>query len=193
MAEPVQGRADFLALGDWNAACSMCGKKRKASTLVRNWQGLYRCPEHNEPRQPQDYVRGVKDDMSVPWAQIEQIQFVTFTPTFPLKIDPNPVKLMIGNVQLTTEAYIPLTTQYGSILCTEALLIAAVIPLFPSWVTPETYYWSWNNAGEGINIDSPNAPTTTLSTSVYPAQGTLQCTITNSLGYSATATAFVTT
>lgn len=63
------GRADHLELGDWNAVCSLCGFKRKASTMVKNWQGLYRCPEHNEPRQPQDFVRGVQDVQTVPWAQ----------------------------------------------------------------------------------------------------------------------------
>lgn len=55
--------------GDWNAVCSMCGRKRKASQMVRNWQGLWRCPEHNEERHPQDFVRGVPDNPSVPWAQ----------------------------------------------------------------------------------------------------------------------------
>lgn len=64
------GQADYFAPGDWNAVCSECGRKRKASQLEKNWQGLYRCPEHNEPRQPQDFVRGVKDDQSVPWAQL---------------------------------------------------------------------------------------------------------------------------
>lgn len=69
MPQPGVGRADFLDLGDWNAFCSMCGKKRKANTMVRNWQGLYRCPEHDEPRQPQDFARGVPEDLQVPWAQ----------------------------------------------------------------------------------------------------------------------------
>lgn len=63
------GEADYLALGDWNAACSMCGRKMKASKMVKNWQGFFRCPEHNEPRQPQDFVRGVADSMGVPWSQ----------------------------------------------------------------------------------------------------------------------------
>lgn len=63
------GRADFLQLGGWNAICSMCGRKRKASTMVRNWQGMWRCPEHNEPRQTQDFVRGVEDIQTVPWSQ----------------------------------------------------------------------------------------------------------------------------
>src|SRR6266404_4935496 len=76
MGSPPKGRADYFALGDFNAVCSMCGRERKASTLEKNWQGLYRCPEHNEPRQPQDFVRGVKDDQSVPWCQPPQGEFI---------------------------------------------------------------------------------------------------------------------
>lgn len=63
------GRADYYEEGDWNATCSMCGKKRKASTLVKNWQGQYRCPEHNEPRHPQDFVKGEADVITPPWTQ----------------------------------------------------------------------------------------------------------------------------
>src|ERR1700674_748906 len=69
MGDQAPGRADFLRLGDWNARCSICGAKRKASELVQNWMGQYRCPEHNEPRQPQDFVRGVQDVQTVPWVQ----------------------------------------------------------------------------------------------------------------------------
>lgn len=78
MGKPVKGRADFLALGDWNAVCSLCGFKRKASTMVKNWQGYYRCPEHNEPRQPQDFVRGEQDIQTVPWSQPPTETFITF-------------------------------------------------------------------------------------------------------------------
>jgi hypothetical protein len=65
----MRGRADYLELGDWNAVCFECGRKRKASYLEKNWQGYYVCPEHNEPRQPQDFVRSVEDNQSPPWAQ----------------------------------------------------------------------------------------------------------------------------
>jgi hypothetical protein len=75
MANVTRGRADYLALGDWNARCSLCGKKLKASEMERNWQGLYRCPEHNEPRQPQDFVRGVMEHPEVPWAQPTNINY----------------------------------------------------------------------------------------------------------------------
>jgi hypothetical protein len=68
----AKGRADFYLEGDYNAACSMCGRKRKASTMVKNWQGYWRCPEHNEPRQSQDFVRAVADTTAPPWTQLEE-------------------------------------------------------------------------------------------------------------------------
>jgi len=55
--------------GDWNAICSMCGRKRKASELVKNWQGQWRCPEHNEERHPQDFVKGKLEHPVPPWVQ----------------------------------------------------------------------------------------------------------------------------
>lgn len=76
MSSPVRGRADFLDLGNWNAQCSMCGRKRKAGDLVQNWQGLWRCPEHNEPRQPQDFVRAPVDNQLPPFVQVNTYQYV---------------------------------------------------------------------------------------------------------------------
>jgi len=70
------GRADYLKLGDYNAVCSMCGFKRKASEMVKNWQGLYRCPEHNEPRHPQEYVRATPDIQTPPWVQPTSDAFI---------------------------------------------------------------------------------------------------------------------
>lgn len=72
------GRADYVELGDWNAACWECGRKFKASTLKRHWQGFYVCPDHWEPRQPQDFVRGMADDQIPPWTQDVPDTFVLF-------------------------------------------------------------------------------------------------------------------
>lgn len=69
MGTTPKGRADELVLGDWNAVCYECGRKRKATALRRHWQGYWVCPEHWEARHPQDFVRGVKDTMNPPWAQ----------------------------------------------------------------------------------------------------------------------------
>lgn len=69
MSFPGKGKADFLELGDWNAQCYQCGRKFKASSLRRYWQGYYVCEKHWETRQPQDFARGVPDNQSPPWAQ----------------------------------------------------------------------------------------------------------------------------
>lgn len=65
----MTGRADHWAEGDWNTVCFECGRKRKASSLRKHWQGYYVCPEHWEPRQPQDFVRSVPDVQTPPWVQ----------------------------------------------------------------------------------------------------------------------------
>jgi hypothetical protein len=63
------GRADFYAPGDWNAICFRCGRKRKASTMRKQWQGYWVCADEWEPRPEQDFVRGVPDQMVPPWSQ----------------------------------------------------------------------------------------------------------------------------
>ncbi len=63
------GRADYLALGDWNCVCYECGRKRKASQMKKHWQGYWVCPEHWEPRQQQDFARAVVDNVVPPWTQ----------------------------------------------------------------------------------------------------------------------------
>lgn len=74
------GRADYLALGDYNVQCFRCGMKRKASTMKKQWQGYYVCPEHWEARQPQDFVKAIPDQIAVPWSQPEPVD--TFVPAF---------------------------------------------------------------------------------------------------------------
>lgn len=47
--------------GQWNADCDQCGRMFKSGSLRRQWNGLYTCSTCWEPRQPQDFVRAVKD------------------------------------------------------------------------------------------------------------------------------------
>lgn len=63
------GKSDYYALGDWNTICYQCGRKFKASAMKRHWQGYYVCPTHWEPRNAQDFVRGVQDIQTPPWVQ----------------------------------------------------------------------------------------------------------------------------
>jgi len=55
------GSADYLKLGDWNIYCDRCGRKLKASQAKQTWQGYYVCPQHWEPRHPQDFVRSIAE------------------------------------------------------------------------------------------------------------------------------------
>lgn len=81
MSYPAKGRADYLELGSWNTVCYQCGRKFKAGMLKRHWQGYYVCPEHWEPRHPQDFVRGVQDIVTPPWTQpMPPDQFVAINP-----------------------------------------------------------------------------------------------------------------
>jgi len=74
------GRADHLSLGDWNVVCYECGNKRKASYMLKHWQGYFLCPEHWEYRQPQDFVRAKADTQTPGWVQPMPIPD-TFTQT----------------------------------------------------------------------------------------------------------------
>lgn len=57
--------------GTWNAVCDRCGLVFKSDQLRKTWDGLYVCHDDWEPRHPQDFVKGVKDDQSVPWTRTE--------------------------------------------------------------------------------------------------------------------------
>lgn len=60
-----------LILGDWNVICPMCGWKYKASEMVRRWDGQMVCSKDVDPYHPQDLIRGVSDDQTVPFTRPE--------------------------------------------------------------------------------------------------------------------------
>ena len=60
------GRADFRKVGDYNGLCDVCGFKYKFSQLRLRWDGLYTCKEDWNPRQPQDFVKGIADPAPPP-------------------------------------------------------------------------------------------------------------------------------
>ena len=59
------------AKGQWKVCCDRCGFDKLSSELRKEWTGLRVCHECWEPRHPQDFVRGVPDDQTVPWARPE--------------------------------------------------------------------------------------------------------------------------
>ena len=62
------GVADFFARGEWNFYCDLCGAKRKSSDGRKTWDNQWVCKYHKEVRNPQDFLKGVKDDQAVPWS-----------------------------------------------------------------------------------------------------------------------------
>ena len=57
---------DRYVHGDFNVISDRSGFKLKRSECRREWNGLLVGKDEWEPRHPQDFVRGVKDDQSVP-------------------------------------------------------------------------------------------------------------------------------
>lgn len=61
--------APYFLKGAWNAVCDLCGRQFKSFQLMKNWKGQMVCRQDWEPRQPQDFVRGVKDVQMPPWVR----------------------------------------------------------------------------------------------------------------------------
>jgi hypothetical protein len=57
------------ASGSWNVICDSCGRQFKAGDLKLRWDGLMVCQGDWEPRQPQDFVRGVADIQAPVWTR----------------------------------------------------------------------------------------------------------------------------
>lgn len=80
----------YYKAGDNNAICDTCGRIIKASSLQKTWDGFYVCPQHWEPRHPQDFVRAIREDPTV------RINRPDTEPTFVAEADalplpPNPL------------------------------------------------------------------------------------------------------
>jgi len=60
---------NYLDSGNWNALCDSCGRKFKASQLLRRWDGLMVCKADYEVRHPQDFLRVQKEKIAVPWVR----------------------------------------------------------------------------------------------------------------------------
>ena len=56
-------------LGDWNVICDLTGFKLKASQVVKRWDGFIVRRGSSEQRHPQDFLRSVPDDQSVPFSR----------------------------------------------------------------------------------------------------------------------------
>lgn len=58
---------DRLKWGTWNTLCPICGFKFKADQMRKRWDGFMVDAKCWEPRHPQEFLRSVPDEQSVPW------------------------------------------------------------------------------------------------------------------------------
>ena len=70
---------NWLKLGDYNVVCDSCGRKFKASTMRKRWDGLLVCKEDFEVKHPQLSlkVHGDKQTVPIPRPEAED-QFLEF-------------------------------------------------------------------------------------------------------------------
>ena len=57
---------NWLKTGDYNAICDSCGRKFKASTMLKRWDGLFVCKDDWEVKHPQLSLRVQGDKQWVP-------------------------------------------------------------------------------------------------------------------------------
>jgi len=59
---------NWLSLGDYNCICDSCGRKFKASTMRKRWDGMFVCKDDYEIRHEQLSlkVRGDKQTVPIP-------------------------------------------------------------------------------------------------------------------------------
>ena len=68
----------YYDIGNWNAVCDRCGRAFKFNDNIKQeWTGLYTCKETCwEPRNAQDFVRGIPDNQNVPVSRIQQFRYL---------------------------------------------------------------------------------------------------------------------
>lgn len=71
---------------DPKSCCQLCGFDFNRSQLRKTWRGTWVCPECWEPRNAQDFVRGVPDPQKVRGGAVPEPQDVFISSTF---ITPN--------------------------------------------------------------------------------------------------------
>lgn len=69
--------------GSWDAACDQCGLAFKFTQLRKRWDGAYVDDRCWEPRHPQEMVRAIRDNPSVPVARPSQIIYLVNSDNIP--------------------------------------------------------------------------------------------------------------
>lgn len=66
---------------EYNALCDVCGFKKKASELMKRWDGFMVCKEDWEPRNVLDFYRTRNDAHLLPFTRPDDTGETSWTPT----------------------------------------------------------------------------------------------------------------
>lgn len=67
----------YFVEGDWNGVCGICGRAFKFSELKIRWDGIWADADCFNPRQPQDFLRAVKDVQAPPVVRARVVDLLT--------------------------------------------------------------------------------------------------------------------
>lgn len=62
-------REPHYRIGHWLAVCDRCGVTKWNDGLRLEWTGLRVCDKCLDPRHPQEFLQGVKDDQAPDWVR----------------------------------------------------------------------------------------------------------------------------
>lgn len=128
------GRADFYLPGGWNMVCQVCGFKYKNTEMKLRWDNVWCCPEDWELRQPQDFVRGVKDQMAIPYSNPEPPpQFDSFPP---LPVPTGEIVVGTPTLYVNGQVVVPASIQlpWGQVTFALAPPVDAVVAWTGTWL-----------------------------------------------------------
>lgn len=128
------GARDYYKLGDHNAICYVCGFKRKASEMLRRWDGVYVCREDWEPRQPQDFVRGPTKETPPAWTQPEppDVFLNSFAPLTNIVV--GTPSIYVGGVLKTSGVDYTITLPQGLVKFNAAPAAGLVVAWSGTWL-----------------------------------------------------------
>lgn len=99
----IKGKADYLAIGDYNAICDICGAKYKASELIENYNHLMVCSKDYEEQHPADFVRPLITEALPPWTRSNT------------GYSSDAITEITSNTTLTTQTNVPIDASGGNV------------------------------------------------------------------------------
>ena len=115
----IKGKADYLAIGDYNAICDVCGVKYKASQLQLRWDGMRVCKRDYEDKHPLLFIHPIQEEGTIAWTRpntgyaADAVTTITSNTVLTTQQEV-PIDATNGNITITLPAASVYTVAYGS-------------------------------------------------------------------------------